>query len=445
MRFLRRHIWSLFLGAFFLSVGHAQPTINQDQLSLHDAVQFALQNNPSFRESVEKINQTETEIPLARSLIFPTLTAAGQAQRAKDANFNLAPRFDGKPYNQYDATLRLTQIIFQIGTLSGINAAQKDVGISKLNAQISARNLINNTIQAYYQVVVSARNIDTLLLQQKIVQESLGVAQHRERVGRGQLLDVLQVKTQLSLLEGQIATARNLLQIAVANLVNILGGAAKSEIRLKDRLEGPDIAEVDQNVDLKNYTIPEIEADLLSIQRIDDQRQVMWGQNLPNVSLFGNYNYTSYKQADLFDASANSWNFGILLTIPLFSGFSTLYQDRSLLSQRLQLELDKQNVENEVSYQQITSRKNLETAKSSIVTGTEALRLAEASSNEARRNFRNATIDFVQLLTVQQAFVQAEQTLNASRYNYILALANYYAASGQDMAKLVALLERTNQ
>ncbi|MBS1970870.1 MAG: TolC family protein [Bdellovibrionales bacterium] len=431
------------LSMLFLSVAHAQAPV-QD-LSIHDAVQLAIENNPSFRQSLEKITQTETEVPLARALIFPTLTAVGDAQRVKDANLNQAPRFDGKPFNQYDASLRLTQIVFQMGTLSGISAAQKDVGISKLNAQISARNLMSATIQAYYQVVLSSRNIETLLRQQRIVKESLGVAQHRERNGRGQLLDVLQVKTQLALLDGQIATARNQLAIAVANLANTIGGTTKNLIRVKDHLEAPDITEVDQDVDLKNYTIPEIESDLLSIQRIDDQRQVMWGQNLPNISLFGNYNFTNYKQSDLFDDSANSWNFGLQLTIPLFSGLSTIYQNRSLLSQRLQLEFDKKNVENQVAYQQITSRKNLETAKDSIVTGIDALKLAEASSNEARRNFRNATIDFVQLLTVEQSFVQAEQTLNASRYNYITALANYYAASGQDMAKLVALLERTNK
>ncbi len=431
------------LSMLFLSVARAQAPV-QD-LSIHDAVQLAIQNNPAFRESVEKITQAETEVPLARALIFPTLAAVGDAQRVKDSNLGQNPRFDGKPFNQYDASLKLTQIIFQMGTLSGISAAQKDASISKLNAQISARNLMNLTIQAYYQVVLSSRNIETLLRQQRIVRESLDVAQHRERNGRGQVLDVLQVKTQLALLDGQIATARNQLAIAVASLANTIGGATQNMIRVKDHLEAPDIPDVDQDVDLKNYTIPEIESDLLSIQRLDDQRQVMWGQNLPNISLFGNYNFTNYKQSDLFDDSANSWSFGLQLTIPLFSGLSTIYQNRSLLSQRLQLEFDKKNVENQVAYQQITSRKNLETAKDSISTGIDALKLAEASSNEARRNYRNATIDFVQLLTVEQSFVQAEQTLNSSRYNYITALANYYAASGQDMAKLVALLERTNK
>jgi outer membrane protein TolC len=53
-------------------------------------------------------------------------------------------------------------------------------------------------------------------------------------------------------------------------------------------------------------------------------------------------------------------------------------------------------------------------------------------------------MDFFQFFQVQQAYVQAEQSLNAYKYNYITALANYYIASGQDLPKLVQVLERTN-
>ena len=78
------------------------------------------------------------------------------------------------------------------------------------------------------------------------------------------------------------------------------------------------------------------------------------------------------------------------------------------------------------------------------MTGTEAFKLALDSYKEARRNYTLATIDFVQFLSVQQAYAQAEQALNTYRYNYIAALGNYYAASGQNMQQLVDLLEKAN-
>ncbi|MGZ3771709.1 MAG: TolC family protein, partial [Bdellovibrio sp.] len=90
------------------------------------------------------------------------------------------------------------------------------------------------------------------------------------------------------------------------------------------------------------------------------------------------------------------------------------------------------------------SRKKLETAQASIETGKEALKLAISSVNEARRSFNFANIDFFQFLTVQKGYVEAQQSLNQYKYDYIVALTNYFAASGQDMEKLVELLEKAN-
>jgi outer membrane protein TolC len=414
-------------------------------LTLKGAVDMALSTNPSTREIRERENQAQTEVPVARSVLMPNLSAVATANENKDATYTGAARFGGDSYNQYQTALKLNQLLFQIGSISAISAAKKDVVISKLNTQISNRDLMNSVIQAYFEIVLSARNVQTLLTQQKIAKEAVNVATRRERTGRGQLLDVLQAKTQLSLLDGQLATAQNQLSVSAAALANILGDTGKQNFNIQDKMDAPEIAVVDQNVNLKDYKIPEIERDEVSLQKVDDLKRTLWGQNLPYLNLVGNYNFTNNKQSDWYDGESNSWMIGLQLTIPIFSGLSTVYQSRSLDSQKLQFVLDKAAVENQVATSQITNRKNLETAKSSIVTGEDALKLALASSKEAQRNYTLATIDFLQFLSVQQAYVQAEQSLNTYKYNYIVALGNYYAASGQDMQQLVDLLEKANQ
>lgn len=426
----------------------AVPATEDANMGLRSAVHTALDHNPSLLETNEKINQTATEIPIARALIMPNLSVIATGNHQKDeVNTGGAStaRFDGDPYNLYTTTLKLSQPLFQLGSFSGINAAQKDLDISRWTSRASIRDLTNSVIQAYFQIVLNSRNVHTLQEQQKLVKESVNVALRRERTGRGQLLDVLQLKTQVALLDAQISTAQNALEVSVANLANLMGDNSMSQIKLKDKLEAPDIDEVDKSLDLKHYQIPEIEKDILSLDKISDLRQVNWGQNLPTLALVGTYNFNSYKQSDLYDSSSVSWTIGLQLTIPLFSGLSSIYQDKSLLSQQYQFEFDKKNVENQVLLQQVTSRKNLETALDSIETGVEALKLATASSKEAVRQFSNATIDFLQLLTTEQSYVQAEQSLNQYKYNYIVALANYYVASGQDMEQLVGILEKVNE
>ncbi|MGZ3772243.1 MAG: TolC family protein [Pseudobdellovibrionaceae bacterium] len=435
---------ALFALSFFSSVcTFAQPP--SPNLSLSEAVDQAVKNNPSVLEIEEKIHQSEEKISSTWSLLAPTLSATATNNRQKDAVTSNVARFNGDPYNSYNSSIKLTQVLFQLGSLSAIDSAKKDRDISKLNAEIANRDLIKNVVQAYYLVVLNSRNIETLVRQQNLIKESLAVAQRRERTGRGQLLDTLQVKTQLSLLQGQISTAKNSLDVAIANLSNLLGNKAQTQFNIKNSIEAPSLNFIDKDVDLKSYRIPELIRDEVLSAQIDDQKRVLWGQNLPNVSLIGTYSFANYKQSDLYDNSSVSWLVGVQLTIPLFSGFSTVYQSQALTSQQIQYDLDRKSVENNVDLQQITNHKNIETARDSISTGEEALKLATASIKEAKKNYGLATIDYLQYITVQQSFVQAEQSLNSYKYNYITALSNYYAATGQDMKHLISILEKANQ
>ena len=413
-------------------------------LTLHDAIETARSQNPALRQSKERIHQFEELVPLARASLLPNLSLIGNASIHKDAANGPTTRFGGDSYNLYQTDLRLIQPLFQVGILSGVSAAQKDREIRKLETAASARDITKSVVQTFYQAALYSRNVETLVRKQDIVRESVATATKREHTGRGQLLDVLQVKTQVALLDPQIASAKNQLDVAVATLANLLGDIEAHEIRIQAGLGTPTLAEVRRHIDLAHAYFPEIEKDQISIAQVEDQKRVALGQSLPNVSLSGDYIYNSSKKSDLFDSSSESWQIGLQLTIPIFSGLTTLYQQRSLASQQTQFELDRVNLRSQFYLQQVSSLKQLESADQSIRSGEEALRLATASSNEAKRNFRLATIDSLQFLSVEEALVQAEQSLNLSKYNYIVALTNYFVASGQPLDSLVALLEKAN-
>lgn len=434
---------------FFLtsnSVAFAQETTpaTTSVLKLKAALEIALNNNPTLKSTREKENQVETELPIKRSALLPSLVGTLSGSRAKDAVNVGVPRFGGTPFNNYGSSLKLNQLLFQIGAKSALDAAKKDIQISKLDTQIAKRDLASNFIQAYFLVVLDSRNVDILLAQQKIAQEALAVAQRRQRTGQGSSLDVLQAKTQVALLEGELESARNLLQEATASLASLMGDTSSEQLSLENKMEAPEIAVVDKTVNLTDYKIPEITRSEIHVEKIDYEKRILWGQNLPSLNLVGNYNFANYVQADLFSDNGVSWNIGLQLTIPLFSGFSTIYQQRALDSEKAQYFFDKIALLNQISYQQVTSRKKLETAQSSIKTGKEALKIALASVNEARRNFNLANIDFTQFLSIQQSHAQAEQALNQYKYNYIVALTNYFTASGQDVEKLAELIEQAN-
>jgi len=427
--------------AFVSLVSMVARSESEPILGLREAVDRALAKNPSYQATNEKIQQNEQQISVTKSALLPNLSLSAGVNEQKDANSSPMARFGGEPYNNYSSDLKLQLPLFTYGSFAAVESARKEENVSRLDREIQRRVLISNVIQAYYQVALTMRNVDTYKRQYKIEQESLAVAERRSRTGRGQVLDVLQVKTQLALLKSKIAASENEVATAAATLMNWLSEPNAKFVHVKNILEAPDLAVIDRQVPLTAFRLPELEQNRLKINQIEDQKSMKLGQHLPQLSATGSYTYKSTKLADWFADTSAGWIAGVQLTVPLFSGFSSRFEQESLNAQRRALEYERLKIENDAHLNQVTSRKKLETAAQILIDDTEALRLATASSDEARRMFRFSTIDFVNFLTVQNSYVQAEQTLNNDRYQYLVALTKYFAATGQDLSKLVDLFE----
>ncbi len=440
-----KHLYILTLLILLTFQVEAQKPSPQKLMTLKSAIDTVLANNPSLKAAREKIHQLDLTTSTVRGSLYPNVEATVSALQKKDSVANGTAVMDGHSYNTYSTEVKLIQPLFRVGTFSAINSVKKDMEVGKLDSEITERDLIKAVILSYYRIVFSTRSVETLMYQQRLVKESQKVAEQHMRIGRGRRLDVLQIRTQLALQEAKIAAAKNQQQIAAANLAFLMGENIEQSFRIKSDLAIPGITEIDRAINLKEYKIPELERIELELSQIGDKKQVALGKHLPSLSLIGSYNFANYKKEELYNPLSNSWYLGLQLTIPLFSGFSSMYEQSQYSSQRLQLEFLQKNSISNFNFQQISGRKNLETAHNSILSGDEALKLATSSNEEAKKNYRYATIDLLQLLTVQQAYAQAEQTLNDEKYNYIQAVTNYFISSGQDLNKLTAILESDKQ
>lgn len=417
---------------------------NAAPLSLALAVSEALRNNYTVRQAREKLVQTRADTSTARSLLFPNLTLSGGIGEYKGAveNSTSVP-FDGNAYNQYTADLKLSQPIFQYGSLSAIRAANDDTKIAELNLEISERTLTNQIIQAFYRVLLNQRLLDILEKTEVIVRQSLATTEHRLHTGRSQLLDVLQVKTQVALLKPQIEEAKNQLQAAGAQLANYVADPAWSGdiLRVKGHLVSLRLADVRPRVDLQHPRLPELELIRIQREQVNERKDVTLGKELPTLNLAADYGSLAYTKSDLTSPYTREWSAQLQLTIPLFSGFSSFYERRSYASQDLQLEFKTHDTENNLALQQIQSLKSLESAEASLQSAQEAAELATQSTGEAQRNYRLATIDSVQFLTVNQSSLAALSSLDNIRYQNIVAMANYFVATGLPLTTLMQILE----
>jgi outer membrane protein len=331
--------------------------------------------------------------------------------------------------------------LFAYGSLSAVRQSDYDRKISLIDVEIAERDLSVKVIQTFYSVILNQKLLEVLNRQLGVLNETLKTSQSRYQTGRGQLLDLLQVKTQMAILKPKIADAQNKFISAGAQLADLMGGHQKTDIVVKGDLVTMPLPKIDSRLNLKDPHLPELERVRLLREQIHEAKDIALGKNLPTLGLIGDYGVQSYTKSDLFSNYSQLWSVGLQLTIPLFSGFSSVYEQRKISSQDYQLEFQSRNLLNDLQFKQIQARKTLESADANLASAEEASKLANDSINEARRNFRLATIDFIVYLNVQNSSLTADSQLYQIKFDNISAVANYFVASGQSISTLVDMLE----
>ena len=61
----------------------------------------------------------------------------------------------------------------------------------------------------------------------------------------------------------------------------------------------------------------------------ETQKKMIMGEHLPSLVLNGEMGWSSEKASSLFDSQNKSHSYSVLLTIPIFSGLSSVYAKQS--------------------------------------------------------------------------------------------------------------------
>jgi len=413
-------------------------------LSVKQAVEHALARNPTVMNDKEYLNEADENKNLAISLLFPTINGVASAYIQKDAvNTNTSGNvpYNGSPFNNYLAQLQFTQPLYRGGALlAGLSYAKKDKEIHQYTLDIEERNLSVQVIQAFYNVFTNKQAWEKLLENEKVEKESLVTTERYYRIGRAQLLDVLQIKSQIALLEPQITTAENQMRSSISQLVSLMHEGKATTVNLVGSLAAVDLSTVKALVPARQK-LPEISQGELTISQFVDKSDVTMSTYNPSMNLQGTFGQTSTTNSDLFSGLATGWTIGVYLTIPLFTGLGSIDQRKSLDSQTAQLEYGQAQLLDSLALTQVQAEQTLDTAAKVLEGSKEAAVLSRASLKEAQREFKIQTINLLQLLTSETADLTAQVAYVQSKGSYLGALATFCQATGIPIEKLVDILD----
>ena len=409
----------IFCGLLFIflfsSKSYGADIINKgDVLDLQQCINIALQKHPNLNAAAGTIRATESKIGQARANYYPQLTLQSGYQRIGPATTSL--RSD--PYNQYSNSLNLSQNVFDFGKTSTqveIQSLSKESSLADLQ---DVRGLvIFNVKQFYFGFLQGKMSRDVSLETVNQFRQHYEMTKTFFETGKSSKIDVTSAEVNLSNARINLLKAENALRIAKVNLNNAMGMTNAPEYEIKDDLTySPyDVSLTDalQNA-YKNRP------DLLSLAKKREGLEKTIDLNkkgyLPVLSGNAAYGYTGDDLSTRTDDK--SWNVGVTLTFPLFTGLSTKYQVQEAQANLDVLRANEDTLKQKVSLEVESAYLSMKEAGERISAGKIVVRQAEENVELARGRYTAGVGSYIEI-------TDAMISLNNAKMTYITALSDY--------------------
>ncbi len=397
-----------------------------DTLSLEQCVQVALRYNPQIRVSEGNLQESEANLKLSRSALFPQIS--GSAGLTRTGGTSVFGSFIvSRNYDSYSAGFQGQQLIFDFGkTYSGIAQSADLAHASRQNLRGTRQDVILDTYTAYYNYLAAerVREVDTETVVQ--ANDHLHQAQAFYKAGTVPQYDVVDAEVTLANARVSLIQADNNVKVARIQLENVIGRRLPPDFVLEDVLNVTHVEiSLQSAIETAIKSRPELLASQAQVQAGKAGLTAAWTSDLPSINLSGSYNWRNFDINPLY----GGWNFGLTVSLPIFDGFAldagidraranlkVAEASNDLAMQSLYLEVQQDEFALEEAGQRIVAANKL------VQQATEALRLAigrynsgtgsELEVTDAQVSMANARITYIQsLYDYNVSYAQLERAM----------------------------------
>lgn len=332
------------------------------QLSLKQCVDFALKNQPAVRQAAIDETINEKDINISLSAWLPQVTGSG----SYDYYFKGSPVSGGVPVNGGQGNinnssslgLQANQVIYNNDVLQAAKAAKYSRQYYKQNTVSSQINVVSDVSKAFFDVLLSQRQLDILNEDIVRLQRSLKDAYSQYKAGTVDKTDYKQATIALNNSIASRKQTQEAIKSKTAYLKQVMGLGAAGRLSLvydSTKYESEAVIDTNQQLDLNNR----IEYRLLQTQRNLQDVNInyyKWGF-LPSVSATGAYNlfYLSNSFGSLYNNSTPSGYVGLTLNLPIFQGNKRLQNLSKARLQADRADLDIANSKNTINTEYVTA------------------------------------------------------------------------------------------
>jgi outer membrane protein len=409
--------------ALVVSTPRLRDSVSLSALTLADAIDLALRNNPATRISWSQARTAADVYGSTRGRFLPQVTGEIDVTRSRALAQPGRPAFER---TQFGPTATLSFMALDFGGRSGSIEAAKQTAIA---ADLAHNAVVEGTIlqveSALFTYLASRALRDAQRISLDEARAVLAAAEQRHKVGLATIADELQARTALSQAELALETLDGELSIARGSLAVSIGYPANTSVDIGDVPATDSVGFVVESVDsLIARAVrlrPELAQARAQAAAASADVRAARSASYPSLVVGSSGGLTGFQNTTGLSQRAYSVNLGV--RVPLFSGLSTEYQAAAAADERDAALARLQTTRQQIVLQVFSSYYALQTATRRVHTSADLLASATQSETVARARYKEGVGNIVDLLIAQSALATARGQYVQARWEWRTSLA----------------------
>lgn len=433
--------FGLFAAVFFsfpigLSTAADQNITSPEPLTITEAIQIAVQQNPEIKAAMFQVEKVESESTQSRSGFYPQVDVSETFNRTNNPMWafgtklnqgtitlqDFAPASLNNPdsINNFKTAVSMSWSLYNGGrTKIGWEQAKQNQQVASLMLENTRQKVIAQTASAYVGLLLAQKNITVVNQALETAQANLKMIQSRYNNGFVVKSDLLRAKVHIADLKQQHLQASSRVKVAQAMLNASMGSSVDnplnpvSPFNVGDPIKG----EMKEWISTALSKRPELEK--LKHQEDMARKEIKKSHagHLPDLLLVGNYEIDT----EDFSDTADNYTIGAIVKVNLFSGYKITGKTKAAKSFLDQLQALQRAMELQIRVQ---TRRAFLTARSSW----ERIQVAQIAVDQAQEGLRIVKNRYNNGLLTIVSLLDAEVACQQARTNYFKALHDYKVA-----------------
>jgi len=400
---------------------YAAPT-----LTLEEALTTALKNNPQIVEATENLNGADARTGLALSNYYPQISIAADWSRGRSY---LTVLQGIKTTEVNTEALYLKQTIYDFGRTAGaVATARGNREATDQALAVTLQDLKLRVRSAYYLLLATEKQVMAV---RETVTAREGVFRQADeffKQGIRAKVDVARAEATLFAAKTSLIRAENNREMARVELANAMGMESLEDRILVEpsslSLPLPERGSSQQDA-LRNR--PELRQFAALKSAATGTLKTAKSSYLPILSGVASAGYADRD----FPPTGNVWGLGLNLTVPLFSGFSSVEQVREATAAVNSLEARQNSLRLQISKEVESARLGVNEAAARMVSTEKEVVAANEGKSLAEGRYQEGVGSIIEVSDAQSQALDAQTSNIQAKYDYYTAVARFGRAVGK--------------